>query len=351
MLDSIQSLLNALPEGVIQVCGGLVLSINEKARQYLPQLTPGSSLPEGILLPGQGGAASGVFTAGSVSYLYSCTCQAGEAGHVILFHPDPQPGLKSWQLDGALGELRLLLGDILTEVGPATVPGGTVSAAAFGKTFHRLFRLVNNLEFVQQTAGEGVPFRPVTMDLDGLCRHTIQPAGDLLQEAGISLEYRSKVSGLLIPGDPELLQKLLLSLISNAVQAAGEKGVVVLSLRRQGRNAVLSLSNSGTAPTQRQLSAFFQEGPREDVPLPGQGAGLGIPIVRHILNLHRGSMIVLPGDELAFSVVLSLPTGPLDHRFTLHTPSAVQRDAGLNPVLVELSGVLPDYLFGMEGLD
>lgn len=351
MLDSIQSLLDAFPDGVVQVRGGLVLSANEKARQYLPRLTAGSPLPDCIPLPGRDEPATGVFTAGSSSYLYSCAPDSRQTGYVILFRPDPQAGLKSWQLDGALRELRQLLGDILAEVGPASVPGGTVSAAAFGKTFHRLFRLVNNLEFMQQTAEEGVPFHPVTMDLDGLCRHTVQLAGDLLREAGVSLEYRSRLHGLLIPGDPELLQKLLLSLISNAAQAAGADGTVVLALRRQGEKAVLAVSNSGALPSQRQLSAFFREGPTEDIPLPGQGAGLGIPIVRQILNLHRGAMVALPGGDPAFRVVISLPTGPLDSRLKLHTPPPIQRDAGLDPVLVELSDVLPDYLFGMEGLD
>lgn len=349
MLDSIQSLLDAFPEGVVQVHGGLVLSANGKARQYLPQLTPGSPLPDCIPLPDQEGAVNGAFTAGGSSYLYSCAPDS--QGYVILFRPDPQAGLSSWQLDGALRELRQLLAELLTEVGPATVPGGTVPAAAFGKTFHRLFRLMSHLEFMQQTAQEGVPFHPVTMDLDGLCRHTVRPAADLLREAGVTLEYRSKLSGLLIFGDPELLQKLLLSLISNAARAAGENGTVVLALRRQGKNAVLSVSNSGEVPGQRQLSAFFREGPMEDIPLPSQGAGLGIPIVRHILSLHKGAMVVLPGESPAFSVVVSLPTGPLNNRLTLHTPSAVQRDAGLDPVLVELSDVLPDSLFGMEELD
>ena len=54
--------------------------------------------------------------------------------------------------------------------------------------------------------------------------------------------------------------------------------------------------------------------------------------------------------QSAPSVVLSLPTGPLDGRVSVHTPT-LQRDGGLDPVLTELSDLLPPYLFGMEGLD
>ena len=54
MLDSIQSLLDAFPEGVVQAHAGCVLAANEKARQYLPQLEPGGPLPAEIPLPPPG---------------------------------------------------------------------------------------------------------------------------------------------------------------------------------------------------------------------------------------------------------------------------------------------------------
>ena len=50
------------------------------------------------------------------------------------------------------------------------------------------------------------------------------------------------------------------------------------------------------------------------------------------------------------SVLVSLPTGPLNGRSSVRAP-AVQRDGGLDPVLMELSDVLPASLFGLEGLD
>ena len=49
-------------------------------------------------------------------------------------------------------------------------------------------------------------------------------------------------------------------------------------------------------------------------------------------------------------MLVSLPTGPLNGRSSVRAP-AVQRDGGLDPVLMELSDVLPASLFGLEGLD
>lgn len=347
MFDSIQALLDTFPEGVVQVRDGLVQAANAMARHYLPWLEPGQPLPAWFLLPKNGPSGAGTFTVGPTSYKYSCS-HTGD-GQVILFRPAGQTALTDRQLGGVLYQLRTLMGEILAEVGPATgTPAGQVSADAFGKSFHRLFRLMNNLEYMQQADSSDQPaFRPVTMDLDGLCRHTVERAYPLLQASGVTLEYESPERGLLIPGSPDLLQRLILGLISNAAQAMGE-GRVILALRRQGDRALMTVSDNGPLPDPRRIAALFQEG--DDIPLPGQGAGLGLSIARHIVTLHGGSLLVSWGESTP-CIVLSLPTGPLDGRLSVHTPVLSQTDGGLDPVLTELSDVLPSRLFGLEGMD
>lgn len=267
MLDSIQSVLDVFPEGVIQVRGGAVLSANAMALNYLPGLTSGLPLPSCIVLPENRDTGAGVFTAEEGCYTYSCA-PAGD-GQILLFRPAPQSALTGRQLTGALRELRALLGEVMAEVGPATLPGAQVPAADFSKSMHRLFRLIGNLDYLDQASGgEGVSFRPVTMDLAGLCLHTVQLAAPLLKESGILLGLKSSASGMLIPGDPELLQKLLLTLISNAARESGE---VTLTLTRSGRSnqARITLSGAGGPPSARQLAALFQEGTGDGPPLPG----------------------------------------------------------------------------------
>lgn len=343
MTDPIQSLLDALPEGVVRVRGGLVCSCSERARQYLPQLTVGEPVPPQLALSEEDGGGAGGFTRGDDAYSYSYSAAEGEL--LVLIRPAAESALTGRQLEGLAYQLRTLLGDVLAEVGPSTgEEGGPVPAAAFGKTFHRLFRLLDNLELLQET----VPFRPVTMDLAGLCRHVEGLAAPLLKEAGVSLEYRSQESGLLISGDPALLQKLLLGLIANAARAS-EEGNVILSLRRQGARAVLTVSHSGPPADGPHLDALLRPGVGGELPLPGQGAGLGLSVARRIAALHGGSLLMEWGRS-APGAVVSLPVGLMDGKTTVRSPDA-QRNGGLDPVLMELSDLLPARVFGLEGLD
>ena len=347
MLDSIQTLLDSLPEGAVLIREGTVASANAAARRLLPQIAPGSPLPDFIPLPERGQAGCGVFAVGSQPFSFSCSGNTEE--QLLLLRPAPRPTLSGRQLDGVVRQLRELLGDILVEVGPAThSPDYRVPPADFSRSFHRIFRLTDNLDYLRQAAGEGPVFQPVTMDLAGLCSHISQLAGPLLYDGGISLDYRCAEDSLLIPGDPSLLQKLLLGLISNAAKAV-EQGRIILSLHRQGRRAFVTVSDSGPLPDQRHLAVLAQQDPGDGLPLPGQGAGLGLDVARHIALLHGGSLLIGLGPSAPI-VTLSLPTGPLDGRISVRVPR-LRRDGSLDPVLMELSDVLPVRLFGMESLD
>lgn len=349
MLDSIQSLLDAFPEALVQVRDGRVAGANAAARRELPQLNMDAPLPDCLALPACAPSGAGTFTVGESVYTFSRTSSGPE--QIILFRPAPQAALTGPQLAGTLRQLRELLGELLVETGPLT--GGQKTALpqpSFNRSFHRLFRLLGNLEYMQQAASpEGMQYRPTTVNLDALCRQTVSRAHEYLSQAGVRLEYESVARGLLIPGDPELLRQLLLGLIANSARAA-QDGTVVLSLQRQGARALLTLSDTGPLPSQQDLDALFQREAGSGLPRPGQGAGLGLSIIRNIVNIHKGTMLVQWGSS-APSVSISLPTGPLEPRVSVNTPRGPLRDGGLDPVLVALSDVLPAKVFELEELD
>ncbi len=110
------------------------------------------------------------------------------------------------------------------------------------------------------------------------------------------------------------------------------------------------MANAGPGPDDRHLSALLQGGPAKGLPLPGQGAGLGIPIARRIVRLHNGTLLPYQFGAV-HGVLVSLPVTPLDSRLSLRTPLPIQMDGGLDPILVELSDVLPASIFSTEPLD
>ena len=334
--------LDSFPEAAILTRQDEILAVNLMARHYLPDLEVGSCLPAYIPMS-QSPTGSGTFSAGLSTYTFS-VAQLSE-GLLTLFRPAPQTALTDIQLDGSLRQLRTFMESFLLESGNLAPE----IRASFGKSFHRMFRLVNNLEFMRAAGSSGgLSFNPVTMDLVGLCSSVLQDAAPLLADGGIAVEFQSALPSRLIPGDPKLLERLLLELISNAARAIGQ-GTILVRLYSRGNRVLLALSDNGASPSQRQLVSMLQQDADHLLPSPESGAGLGLSIVRHIAILHGGSLLVEVGSTSP-SVVLSLPTGPLNPHMTVSTPP-LQRDGGLSPLLTALSDVLPASVFELADLD
>ena len=349
MPDSIQYLLDNLPEAAVQERQGKVLYANPAARSCLPGIREGEALPFLPALEEGCDQGTGSFSSGGVNYVFQMS-RAGEDG-LILFHPCSASPLSAPQLEGALRQLRGFLGEFAAELGPAASPAEEPlplgAREGFLKTYCRTLRLVNNLDYLSWAAAPGgVRFRPATVDLASLCRRAVQGAAPLLAQAGVTLRCELE-SSLLIPGDPELLERMLWELIVNGAQAA-EEGTVLIRLRRQSRRALLTLSDSGGALTQQQMDAVLQR-PSAALPRPDQGAGLGLSIVRSVVELHGGELLMGLGGA-SLRVLVSLPTEPLGTNVQVRTPD-LDRYGGLSPMMVELSDVLPARLFRTEGLD
>lgn len=339
------------PEGVVLLEKDRVLYANAMAVHYLPQLTAQAPIPAELDLPWSEDSGAGVFSAGLTTYTFSRS--RTPEGTVLFFRPAPQTALTDLQLDGALQQLRTFLGEFAMEIGPHSAPGDApvppAALADFSKSYHRAFRLLNNLDYLRQAATpEGVPFTPAALDLADLCAQLVQSAAPLLEQTGTRLEFQCRLPVLLTCGDAQLLRTLLLGLISNSAQAA-RGGQITLRLEKQGSRALLHLSDSGAPLSQRELAALLQQDNDHSIPLPGQGAGLGLPIARHIVSLHQGALLVEWGEHSP-SILIALPihAGPL--HVTAHTPTP-DSSGGLDPLLVGLADVLPAGLFGLEGLE
>jgi signal transduction histidine kinase len=105
---------------------------------------------------------------------------------------------------------------------------------------------------------------------------------------------------------PEELSQVWTHLIHNALQAMSYRGTLTIALRRSDNEAVVSITDTGTGiPAEirdRIFEPFFTTRP------PGEGAGLGLDIVKKIVDRHKGRVDVQTeaGVGSTFSIYLPL---------------------------------------------
>ncbi len=102
------------------------------------------------------------------------------------------------------------------------------------------------------------------------------------------------------------LQQVFLNLLINAVQAMKGKGLLTIATRQTERNALISISDTGSGIERKNIEAIFN--PFFTTKEPGKGTGLGLSIVYQIVYNMGGRINVesAMGKGTTFSVVLPI---------------------------------------------
>lgn len=124
------------------------------------------------------------------------------------------------------------------------------------------------------------------------------------KEKNISLQV--DVPEIRIRGNEELLMHVFANLLDNAVKFTPHDGRIRLYADKADGNVVVSVADNGIgmdAETRKHIFDQFYQG---DTSRQGMGNGLGLPLVKRIVKLHRGSVDVAssPGKGSTFSVKL-----------------------------------------------
>lgn len=147
------------------------------------------------------------------------------------------------------------------------------------------------------------------MDLAGIVPAAAEIMGPSAVEGGLSFTVDCPDRGLMIEGDPEQLDRVLMNLLSNAVKYTATGGTVRLTAGREGASAVLSVTDTGMGiPAQDQKSLFtrfFRASNAVDRAVPG--SGLGLSIVRTIVLNHHGDVDIASTEGVGTTVAVRIP--------------------------------------------
>ena len=113
-----------------------------------------------------------------------------------------------------------------------------------------------------------------------------------------------------VEGDSERLQQVFLNLLTNAVKFTPEEGRVDIGLKREGSNVTIQVSDSGQGIDRQFLPYVFERFRQADSTYTRRigGLGLGLAIVRHLVELHGGSVAVYSAGKDQGSIFkISLP--------------------------------------------
>ena len=114
----------------------------------------------------------------------------------------------------------------------------------------------------------------------------------------------------MIVGDPHRLQQAVWNLLSNAIKFTPKDGKVQVRLERINSHLEIVVADNGQGIDQRALENVFDRFWQASRESGDRGLGLGLSIVKHIVNLHGGTVIAHsdgPGKGSIFVIRLPVP--------------------------------------------
>jgi PAS domain S-box-containing protein len=160
----------------------------------------------------------------------------------------------------------------------------------------------------------------------------------------IQLQVVLDSSEVVVAGDHARLQQIIWNLLSNAVKYTPKGGRILVSLEYTNSVAQLTVKDSGRGIEPAFLPFVFDRFRQADSSSTRAigGLGLGLAIVRHLVELHGGTVDAhSDGDNLGatFTVCLPIRAVQSDRRYTTHTPERNVMDHALPDDRPDLHGV------------
>ena len=174
----------------------------------------------------------------------------------------------------------------------------------------RLTRLVDSvLEFSRIEQGRKT-YQMHVVQLDAVVRAATRTMEYPLSQLGFTLAVQDDGTNPTVLGDPEALTQVVLNLLGNAMKYSGDARRIELRTGTRGDSAFVEVADHGIGIARSEQARIFERFHRVQSPETTAiaGAGLGLALVRHVVEAHHGRIAVVSdvGRGSTFSVNLPL---------------------------------------------
>ena len=230
------------------------------------------------------------------------------------------------RLEGAVGEMKqfssalahelrtpltALRGEIeLTLLVPAVDPELTKRATSQIEEIDRLTRLINQLLTLARAESGEIALARQPVDLAVLATNVSEQLEPVAQARHLDLTCVAN-QPVMVTGDPGWLERCLLNLLDNAIKYTPHGGRVRVCVSYDGDRARVDVRDTGIGMAPGVIPHIFERFYRGDPARSStvEGAGLGLSLVKWIVDRHEGRIEVQSGIGRGSSFAIWLPAG------------------------------------------
>ena len=176
----------------------------------------------------------------------------------------------------------------------------------------RLSRLVRSMLNIAKIEAGEMKLNPTVFDVNESVLSSIFTFEQTIDAKHLEIRGLEDTGKIMVEADQDLIHQVVYNLLENAVKFANEGGYVEVSYTVDPKRTYINIKNSGDGIPKDEISKVFDRFYKtyRSRSMDKTGVGLGLYIVRSIVNLHQGEVIVrsVEGEYCEFS--FSVATAP-----------------------------------------
>ena len=132
---------------------------------------------------------------------------------------------------------------------------------------------------------------------------TAEKMKSIASEKGVTINIKAK-DPIEVKGNKDALERIAMNIIKNAIEHTPNGGSVTVNTAKGSLDALITISDTGTGIDEKDLPHIFNRFYKGE---GSQGSGLGLSIVKELVNEHGGSIHIISAKGEGTTIAISLP--------------------------------------------
>ncbi|WP_086479074.1 sensor histidine kinase [Oceanospirillum sanctuarii] len=209
-----------------------------------------------------------------------------------------------------LARQRLRVEQLLMQPSVQNDPQTFEALATISEESERIEKMLTTLMDISQAETGTLPLNKQPLDPEAIALQAIEVYSFIAEDKGCEIQLKSCAPCTLV-ADELRLRQVLLNLLDNALKFSPENSRIELSIRCTDQHTIISVQDQGCGISEEDLPHIFDRLYRGDKSRGSKGLGLGLSLVKAVIEAH--------GGELRVSSTTEAPTGSC---FTVSLPAS-----------------------------
>jgi signal transduction histidine kinase len=168
----------------------------------------------------------------------------------------------------------------------------------------RFGKLINDLNLLKEFESESIKLSYEPIDLGKLINEMSNDYVNAAEHKNITFKYEISANEKYhIIGDKDKIKQVLINLLSNAIKFTETNGKIAIKLYKDNKHIIVEVIDNGLGIMQEDLPFIFERLYRGDKSRSQiEGNGIGLTIVKNILNLHNAMIKVESAEGIGTTV-------------------------------------------------